>query len=42
MSKDHERFNKFNETYDMYGDGIEEEVIKFLKEYEAILKNSVK
>ena len=31
MSKDYERFNKFNETYDMYGDGIEEEVIKFLK-----------
>ena len=32
MTKDHERFNKFNETYDMYGDGTEEKVIEFLKE----------
>ena len=32
MTKDYERFNKFNETYDMYGDGTEEKVIEFLKE----------
>jgi len=31
MAKDFNRFNKFNETYDMYADGIEEEVVKFLK-----------
>ena len=27
-----ERFNKFNETYDMYGDGTEGKVIEFLKD----------
>tara|TARA_B110000263_G_C14959631_1_gene351934 strand:+ start:318 stop:596 length:279 start_codon:yes stop_codon:yes gene_type:complete len=32
MAKDHERFNKFNETYDMYGDGTEGKVIEFLKD----------
>jgi hypothetical protein len=32
MTKDYERFNKFNETYNMYGDGTEEKVIEFLKE----------
>ena len=31
MNKDYDRFNKFNETYDMYADGIEEEVVSFLK-----------
>ncbi len=31
MTKDHERFNKFCEQNDMYADGIEEEVVKFLK-----------
>jgi len=31
MSKDYDRFNKFCQNYDMHADGIEEEVIKFLK-----------
>ena len=31
MTKNYDRFNKFNETYDMYGDGIEEKVVEFLR-----------
>lgn len=31
MSKDYDRYNKFCENYDMYADGIEEEVVEFLK-----------
>jgi hypothetical protein len=31
MTKNYDRFNKFNETYDMYGDGIEEKIIEFLR-----------
>ena len=32
MSKDYDRYNKFTEKYDMHADGIEEEVVEFLKE----------
>jgi len=31
MSKDYDRYNKFCENYDMYADGIEEEVVELLK-----------
>jgi hypothetical protein len=31
MSKDYDKYNKFCENYDMYADGIEEEVVEFLK-----------
>ena len=31
MSKDYDRYNKFTEKYDMHADGIEEEVVEFLK-----------
>ena len=32
MSKDTGRFNKFCEKYDMYADGVEKDVIAFLKD----------
>ena len=32
MSKDYDEFDKFCKKYDMYADGIEEEVVVFLKE----------
>ena len=32
MAKDHDRFNKFCEKYDMYADGVEEDVVAFLKD----------
>ena len=32
MSNDDAKFNKFCKKYDMYADGIEEEVVEFLKE----------
>ncbi len=31
MTKNYEKFNKFCENYNIYGDGIEEEVLNFLK-----------
>ena len=31
MAKDHDRFNKFCETYDMYADYTEGKVVEFLK-----------
>ena len=31
MAKDYDRFNKFCEQYNMHADGIEEEVVEFLK-----------
>ncbi len=31
MTKNYEKFNKFCENYNVYGDGIEEEVVNFLK-----------
>ena len=45
MTKDYERFNKFCEQYDMHADGIEEEVVEFLKgkfpdEYKKALKEA--
>ena len=32
MSKNTSRFNKFCEKYDMYADGVEGDVIAFLKD----------
>ena len=31
MSKDYTKFNEFCKNYDMHADGIEEEVVEFLK-----------
>ena len=43
MAKDTDRFNKFCEQYDMYADGIEGEVVEFLKgAYPEAYKKSLK
>ena len=31
MGKNYDRFNKFCKKYDMHSDGIEEEIVEFLK-----------
>ena len=31
MTKNYDKFNKFCNQYDLHGDGIEEEVVEFLK-----------
>lgn len=31
MEKNYDKFNKFCKKYDMYSDGIEEEVVEFLR-----------